>query len=427
MIIAMLVIPPGIPAQDSGQPEQTDRFRKEELTQMLAPIALYPDSLIAQILMASTYPLELVEAERWMRQNKGLKGDELDAALQEKTWDPSVQSLCHFPDVLIALSDKLDQTRKLGDAYLEQPDDVMATIQELRRKAEEQGNLGTTGEQTVIDEADDIRIEPADSQVVYVPVYDPVCVYGPWWYPAYPPYYWYYPPGFVTGCNIGFGYGFFIGIDLFSWSWFDWPSRHIFVDFDRARRFHRRHRGDRDSGRHVWQHDPTHRRGVAYRDRTTNERFEPRQSRRSAAGSEMRGYPAKTFERQGVEPSQGTIEHRERTTAPRVRTGPERSQGTIERREGATVPQVKTRERIQSTKGQDTPFRGVGNGSFESRASERGSISRQNESIRQSRGAGQSGGAVRQSGGSSGGSSGSRSTGSGSGSRGAGAGRGAGR
>ena len=115
---------------------------------MLAPIALYPDSLIAQILMASTYPLEMVEAERWLRQNKELKGDALDDALQEKTWDPSVQSLCHFPDVLFAMSDKLDQTRKLGDAFLSQEDDVMATIQELRRKAEEQGNLKTTKEQT---------------------------------------------------------------------------------------------------------------------------------------------------------------------------------------------------------------------------------------------------------------------------------------
>ena len=427
LIITMLIIPPGIPAQDSGQPEQPDRFGEEELTQMLAPIALYPDSLIAQILMASTYPLELVEAERWMRQNKGLKGDELDAALQEKTWDASVQSLCHFPDVLIALSDKLDQTRKLGDAYLDQPDDVMATIQQLRRKAQDQGNLKTTTEQTVIDEAEDIRIEPADPQVVYVPVYDPLYVYGPWWYPAYPPYYWYYPTGvIISGGFITFGLPFFIGFDLFSWSWFDWPGRHIFVDFDRARHFHRHHRGDRDSGRHFWRHDPAHRRGVAYRDRRTNERFEPRPSRRSAAGSETRGYPAKTFEKKAVEPSRGTIDRRERTTAPGVRTSPERSQSTIERREGATVPRVGTRrERIQSTRGQDTPFSGVGNGSFERKASERGGVSRQSRGIsRQSESIRQDRGTVRQSG-----ETGrqTRGGGAGSGPRDSGAGRGFGR
>ncbi|MDH4233025.1 MAG: DUF3300 domain-containing protein, partial [Nitrospirota bacterium] len=149
MIIAMLMLPPATAAQDPGQPEQDGRFKKEELVQMLAPIALYPDSVIAQMLMASTYPLEIVEAERWLRQNKELKGDALDNALKEKTWDPSVKSLCHLPDVLFAMSEKLDQTRKLGDAFLIQQDEVMAAIQELRRKADEQGNLKTTGEQKV--------------------------------------------------------------------------------------------------------------------------------------------------------------------------------------------------------------------------------------------------------------------------------------
>jgi len=144
MIISMLVIAPGIPAQDFEQPEQTVRFSKEELNQMLAPIALYPDSMIAQILMASTYPLEVVQADRWVQQNKNLTGDALNDTLKEKLWDPSIKSLCHFPDVLFAMSDKLDQTSKLGDAFLSQNDDVMATIQQLRKKAEGQGNLKTT-------------------------------------------------------------------------------------------------------------------------------------------------------------------------------------------------------------------------------------------------------------------------------------------
>src|SRR4030042_38634 len=165
IIIAMLVIPPGTLAQDAGEPEQTDWFKKEELMQMLAPIALYPDSLIAQILVASTYPLEIVEAERWLGQNKELKGDALDEHLKEKTWDPSVKSLCHFPDVLFSMSNKLDQTRKRGEAFLSQEDDVMATIQELRLKAQEQGNLKTTEEQKVIVEREVIRIEPAETQV----------------------------------------------------------------------------------------------------------------------------------------------------------------------------------------------------------------------------------------------------------------------
>jgi hypothetical protein len=248
MIIAMLTLPPGMPAQETGQPEQetgqpeqetgqpeqSDKFTKEELAQLLAPIALYPDAVIAQMLMASTYPLEVVDAERWLRQNKELKGDALDNALKEKTWDPSVKSLCHYPDVLFAMSEKLDMTRKLGDAFLSQEDDVMATIQELRKKAEEQGNLKTTEEQKVIVEEDVIRIEPADPQVVYMPRYDPLCVYGPWWYPAYPPYYWYYPPG---PCGyVSYGPPIFIGFGWFSWSWFDWRHHHI-RNFHKAGRF----------------------------------------------------------------------------------------------------------------------------------------------------------------------------------------------
>jgi hypothetical protein len=362
IIIAMLVMPAGVLAQDSAEPEQADRFNKEELTQMLAPIALYPDSLITQILMASTYPLEVVEAERWLRQNKDLKSDELDKALQEKTWDPSIKSLCHLPDVLITMSDKLDQTRKLGDAFLSQENDVMDTIQELRLKAQEQGNLETTKEQQVIVEQDDIRIEPTNPEVVYVPVYNPLYAYGPWWYPAYPPYSWYYPPGFaITSGFIGFGPGIFVGIGLFSWSWFDWHAHHIFIDFDRTRRFHRHHdRGD--FGRHVWRHEPVHRRGVAYRDRQTSERFGSRRSWVSPESRETRGYPGRGSESRVGKPSQRPIE----------------------RREGAVVsPRVRTeRQRIQLAPRRDTPFSGIGNGNFERRASERGGMSRQSTEIR---------------------------------------------
>jgi len=236
VIIVMLVIPPGIMAQDPEETVQPSQFKTEELAQMLAPIALYPDSLIAQILMASTYPIEVVEAERWIKQNKNLKGDELDKALEEKTWDSSVKSLCHFPDVLYAMSDKLERTTRLGDAFLSQQDNVMDTIQELRIKAQEQGNLKSTEEQKVIVEQEVIRIEPANPQVIYVPVYDSRYVYGPWWYPDYPPYYWYYPPGAViAGGIVGFGFGIFVGLGISSWGWFDWHHHHIYVDIDKTR------------------------------------------------------------------------------------------------------------------------------------------------------------------------------------------------
>src|SRR5262245_66220051 len=184
-------------------------FKREEIEQLVAPIALYPDVLVSQILMASTYPLEVVQADRWVKANKTLKGDALTKALETQNWDPSVKSLVNFPQVLAAMSEKLDVTQKLGDAFLAQQKDVMEAIQWLRAKAQGQGNLKTTKEQTVIVEQPAgqpavIKIEPTDPQVVYVPTYNPTVVYGAWPYPAYPPYP-YYPYGvYVAGAELAF-------------------------------------------------------------------------------------------------------------------------------------------------------------------------------------------------------------------------------
>lgn len=352
-IVAMIMIPRGLMAQDSEEPELPDRFKTEELVQMLAPIALYPDSLVAQILMASTYPLEIVEAERWVRQNKELKGDALDTALQAQSWDSSVKSLCHFPVILFALSEKLDQTRKLGDAFLSQKDEVMSTIQDLRRRAHQQGNLQSTDEQQVIVEKEVIMIAPANPEVIYVPVYDPFYVYGPWWYPAYPPYYWYYPSRYVVSTGyIGYAPPVYFGFG-FSWTWFDWRVRHIHVDYYKTKRFHRHH-SYRDSGKDFWRHSPVHRRGVAYRDRRTSERFGSRPPQTRPASPEMRGYPERRWY-VTPEPSRRPAERRDSINAPR--SAPEQG-------------------RIQRDPRTDTPFRGIDNGSFERRASERGVESR---------------------------------------------------
>jgi len=164
-------------------------FKQEELDQLLAPIALYPDSLVAQILMASTYPLEVVEAARWAKANQDLKGDSLTSALEKEDWDPSVKSLVNFPQVLGMMNEKLDWTQKLGDAFLAQQKDVMDTVQKLRQKAQAQGNLKSSEEQKVVVEKETktIIIESANPQVVYVPTYNPTVVYGVWPYPAYPP------------------------------------------------------------------------------------------------------------------------------------------------------------------------------------------------------------------------------------------------
>jgi hypothetical protein len=376
LIVTMFVIPSRMQAQDFGDATQPERFIKEELFQMLAPIALYPDSLVAQILMASTYPLEVVEAERWLRHKRHLKGDELNNAMQEKTWDPSIKLLCHFPDVLLAMSDKLDQTRKLGDAFLSQQDDVMAVIQELRHRAMDHGTLKTIREQQVIIEREIIRIEPVDPVVVYVPVYDPFYAYGPWWYPAYPPYYWYYPPGVVVSHGfISFGHPYIIGIGLFSWAWFDWHVHHIYIDIHKARRFHRC-RDWCDVDRHIWIHEPSHRKGVAYRDRKTSEYFGVKPPRMSAPAPETRGYPSIRMEKEAKRPST-PVQHKE------VIRPPEKAE----------------QKSIQSTPSRDNPFQGLDRGNFERKASERGQYSSQGTDIRrqtdtQVRSVGKSGGKI---------------------------------
>ena len=383
IMLAMLVVTAGVLAQESGDTDQSYRFSKEELAQMLAPIALYPDALTAQILMASTYPLEVVEADRWRDQNGQISGSELDNALQYKPWDPSIKALCHFPQILSSMSDKLDQTRKLGDAFLGQELEIMATVQELRRKAQEQGHLKTTTEQKVIVEREVIRIEPANPEVVYVPVYDPAYVYGPWWYPAYPPYYWYYPPGLYSGAFISFGPRIHLGFDVFSWVWFDWGIHRIHIDIDRTSRFHRHHIERRDAVVPVWRHNPEHRRGVAYRDIRTSDRFGSRPPRVSPYNLERRGYPQQHIERQQRAP-QVTTPRGERTPLPAVRQEPSRQRSPDIHQERIDTPRIRT-ESVRPQRPdvrESSPFRGVGEGSFERRAGERGGISNRDSEIR---------------------------------------------
>jgi hypothetical protein len=198
-------------------------FRDEELDQMLAPIALYPDPLLSQVLMASTYPLEVVQASRWSRANPRLKGQEAVRAVESQDWDPSVKSLAAFPQVLTMMDQKLEWTERVGEAFLAQPEDVMDSVQKLRRQAEIAGNLRSNEQMRVAREGEYITIAPPAPQVVYVPYYDPRVVYGTWWYPAYPPVYWapapaYYVvpahrPAFLWGSGIAISAGFFFGHD----------------------------------------------------------------------------------------------------------------------------------------------------------------------------------------------------------------------
>jgi len=275
-----------------------DAFSQEELDQMLAPIALYPDSLLAQMLMAATYPLEIVEAARWVGKNPNLQGDLLDQALQDKDWDVSVKSLAHFPDVLAMMDEMIEWTTRVGDAFLAQENDVMDTVQQLRAKAQAAGNLQSTREQKVVTDQNVIMIEPADPEVIYVPVYDPFWVYGPWWYPAYSPYVFYYPGVAITSGFFGFAFGFAAGFG-FGWCDWDWHHHHIRIDYDRIGHFHRFDH-NRFHGRERWKHNPGHRRGVAYWDRGTSHRFGQSPERSIQNRREVRGYADESPNRQNM-------------------------------------------------------------------------------------------------------------------------------
>ena len=209
-------------------------YSQAELDQMLAPIALYPDPLLSQILMAATYPAEVEQAARWSRAHRGVQGDAAVRMVQDRDWDPSVKSLVAFPDVLARMDENRDWTRRLGDAFIVQEPVVMETIQGLRRRAQQAGQLASDERFRVLQQANTIVIEPASPQYVYVPYYDPWIAYGPWWWPAYPPLAWAPWPGYVRidrpGLNVGFWWGaptvlsagfFFGGIN--------WPRRHVHV------------------------------------------------------------------------------------------------------------------------------------------------------------------------------------------------------
>jgi len=278
VLILSLIIPIGSFAQSTGTPPI---FRQEELDQMLAPIALYPDPLLVQMLMAATYPLEVVEATRWVNANPNLKGEQLAIALEQKGWDPSVKSLANFPTALAMMDGNLTWTQNLGDAFLAQKDQVMDTVQHLRARAQAQGNLETTAEQRVTTQDQTILVEPADAQVIYVPAYNPSMAYGPWWYPGYPPYY-YNPLGYVIGGLINLGVGLLLGAPWgYAWGCFDWYHHGVYVNpyqnhyyNNYINRDHYAKRWHNDGGgKREWGHDPEHRRNVAYRDQNTRQRY----------------------------------------------------------------------------------------------------------------------------------------------------------
>lgn len=258
---------------------QTEKkpFSPQELDQILAPIALYDDALLSQVLMAATYPLEVVEAARWQQANPNLTGDAAVKAVADKTWDVSVKSLVAFPTILKQMNDHLDWTQKLGDALLGQQDDVAASIQRLRAKAAAAGNLKTGPQHTVTTTSQGsdtvYAIQQTNPEVVYVPTYDPNTAYGQWSDPAYPPTYW--PLGGALARGLMWGAGIAAAGALFGgWNWgYGGTGSYVNVNANRAVNIDRNFNRNNIGTGNRWQHEVNHRRGVAYRDPATRQQF----------------------------------------------------------------------------------------------------------------------------------------------------------
>jgi hypothetical protein len=314
-----------VPQQSSAAPstpasstkEAPAKIPSDQLDSLVAPIALYPDPLLAQVLAASTYPLEIIQLQRWLEKNKGLKDQALADAVAKQSWDPSVEALAALPDVVKRLGDEIGWTADLGNAFLAQQADVMDAVQRMRKKAQDKGTLKSSEQQKVetrvVEQKSVIVIEQSNPQVVYVPSYDPVVVYGPAYYP-YPPIY--YPPyyGYAATAAISFGVGVMMGAFWSGgWGWgCGWGGNNVYINHNNN--FNRNtnigngnigngnrtnigngnrpsqlpsgagNRGNRasqlpangglgDNGRSNWSHDPSHRGGTPYRDRATADRF----------------------------------------------------------------------------------------------------------------------------------------------------------
>ncbi len=274
---------------------EPEPFTAAQLDQMLAPIALLPDALLSQMLMAATYPSDVAQAVDWAYANRKLEGDAAVKAVQDKPWDPSVQSLVAFPKVLAMFGESPQWVRDLGDAFLDQPGEVMDSVQFLRAKAKEAGNLASDQHQVIAVEpapappqvivvtappppTQIITIVPANPQVVFVPIFNPVWAFGPWWHPRFPPFFFPPPPrwgwGWGPAIHSGFWWGVGFGVSNALWGGVDWRRRDVNINVNRWNTINVNHRIDSRDRDVSWRHDVRNRHGVPYRNAQTRDRLQ---------------------------------------------------------------------------------------------------------------------------------------------------------
>lgn len=310
VLLAALTVLAGSPlfpevAAPAAYGQTPAKISNQQLDSLTAPIALYPDALLAQVLMASTFPQDVPAAAAWSKANPKLQGDDAVKAVASEPWDPSVQSLVAFPQVLATMASKPDWVAQLGNAFLAQPNDVMDSVQRLRKQAQQAGNLKTNQQQKVVVEQSTIQIVPVNPQVVYVPTYNPTVVYGAWPYPAYPPVYVPPPPGYAVASGLAAGLAFGAGVAITSalWSNVNWNNHSVNINVNQYNNINVNRRLDVNSSTTNWNRNSTYNRNTsanvgsaqrdAYRGRDTSamatSRAQAQQTLQNRTGQNLSG------------------------------------------------------------------------------------------------------------------------------------------
>ena len=408
LLIALLCVSLARPAESLLPAQQTtsastqpgSRIPADQLDSLVAPIALYPDPMLAQVLAASTYPLEIIQLQQWLQRNPTLKEKALADAVMKQPWDPSVQALAGLPDVVKRLADDIQWTADLGNAFLAQQSDVMDAVQRMRKKAQDKGTLKSTEqvkvETQVIERKEVVVIEQANPQVIYVPSYNPVVVWGPPVHPYYPyPPIYYPPPGYyAAGVAVAWGAGFAMGAFWGGgWGWHaGWGGNDIDIDIDnnfnrnsnRNTNINRGNRNQVNANRggagNKWQHNPQHRGGTPYSDRATANRFGG-----NARGDSLSG--RQTNARQQVSGQGGGLQSGSRSASRPSTTGAQGLGGSTNRASGASsADRVGSRDMSPSSGNRNAM--GSGNRSTYSGSRARSSSSRGASSMGSRRGSG---------------------------------------
>ena len=398
--IGLLLLVLSVTLTPTWAAEPTEQvFSAQELDQMLAPLALYPDALLAQVLMAATYPGDVADAASWSKKHPDASGDDAVRQVSEQPWDPSVQSLVAFPAVLATLGQDPAWVQKVGDAFLAQPEAVMESVQRLRRQAQEAGNLKSDDKQKIVQQPaqgiqagssqQTIIIESADPQVVYVPTYNPNVVYGTWPYPSYPPAYYPPPAGSYLGGALVAGLGFAAGVAIIDslWGDCDWGNGDIDIDVNRYNNINSNRQLNRNEN--TWKHNAVNRDGVPYRDRASREQYGQRLANseqrealrgRDTARAADRENARRSLEQRGFEgPATSNRQARERAqTADREMRDTARARQPS-REQARSNPQARQQARQQHAAARstrDNAFAGARAPSRERASQQRGEVSR---------------------------------------------------